>query len=45
MGTGFTTDELREIFSDRFSFRSIELVPDDNDRPFLFVSSLMQRTV
>jgi 2-polyprenyl-3-methyl-5-hydroxy-6-metoxy-1,4-benzoquinol methylase len=44
MGTGFTAEELREIFSDRFAFRSIELVPDDNDRPFLFVSSLMQRT-
>jgi 2-polyprenyl-3-methyl-5-hydroxy-6-metoxy-1,4-benzoquinol methylase len=44
MGTGFTGEELREIFSDRFSFRSMEIVPDDNERPFRFVSSLMQRT-
>jgi SAM-dependent methyltransferase len=45
MGTGFTTQELGQIFSDRFSIRSIELVPDDNHRPFVFLSSLMQRTV
>jgi 2-polyprenyl-3-methyl-5-hydroxy-6-metoxy-1,4-benzoquinol methylase len=44
MGTGFTTEELRGIFADRFSIRSMELVDDDNDRPFRFVSSLMQRT-
>lgn len=44
MGTGFTTEELRQIFSDRFSIRTMEIVPDDNDRPFAFVSSLMQRT-
>jgi 2-polyprenyl-3-methyl-5-hydroxy-6-metoxy-1,4-benzoquinol methylase len=44
MGTGFTAEELRTIFSDRFSFRSMEIIPDDNDRPFRFVSSLMQKT-
>jgi hypothetical protein len=44
MGTGFTMEEIRGIFSDRFSIRSMELVKDDNDRPFRFVSALMQRT-
>jgi SAM-dependent methyltransferase len=44
-GTGFTADELRQIFSDRFRFESMELIWDDNSRPFRFASSLMQRTV
>ncbi len=43
MGTGFTESELREVFSDRFDFRSVELIWDDNDRPFRFVSSVLQR--
>ena len=43
-GTGFTADELREIFSDRFRFESIDLIWDDNNRPFCFASALMQRT-
>lgn len=42
-GAGFTADELREIFSDRFRFESIDLVWDDNNRPFCFESSLMRR--
>ena len=41
---GITNEELRQIFSDRSSIRTMEIVPDDNDRPFAFVSSLMQRT-
>jgi 2-polyprenyl-3-methyl-5-hydroxy-6-metoxy-1,4-benzoquinol methylase len=43
-GCGFTEDELREIFSDRFEFESIELIDDDNNRPFRFESALMRRT-
>jgi 2-polyprenyl-3-methyl-5-hydroxy-6-metoxy-1,4-benzoquinol methylase len=43
MGTGFTAEELREIFSDRFRFQSMDLIVDDNNRPFRFVSSVMQR--
>jgi 2-polyprenyl-3-methyl-5-hydroxy-6-metoxy-1,4-benzoquinol methylase len=42
-GTGFTADELREIFSDRFRFESMNLIRDDNNRPFCFESSIMQR--
>jgi 2-polyprenyl-3-methyl-5-hydroxy-6-metoxy-1,4-benzoquinol methylase len=42
-GTGFTADELREIFSDRFRFESMDLIWDDNNRPFCFESSFMQR--
>jgi 2-polyprenyl-3-methyl-5-hydroxy-6-metoxy-1,4-benzoquinol methylase len=42
-GCGFTDDELREIFSDRFEFESIELIDDDNNRPFRFESALMRR--
>jgi len=34
MGTGFTAEELREIFSDRFRFQSMDLIVDDNNRPF-----------
>lgn len=43
-GAGFTADELREIFSDRFRFESTEVIWDDNNRPLCFASSLMQRT-
>lgn len=43
-GCGFTDGELREIFSDRFEFASIELIDDDNNRPFRFESALMRRT-
>jgi 2-polyprenyl-3-methyl-5-hydroxy-6-metoxy-1,4-benzoquinol methylase len=43
-GCGFTEDELREIFSDRFDFESIDLIDDDNNRPFRFVSAVMRRT-
>jgi 2-polyprenyl-3-methyl-5-hydroxy-6-metoxy-1,4-benzoquinol methylase len=42
-GCGFTDLELREIFSDRFEFDSIELIDDDNGRPFRFESALMRR--
>jgi 2-polyprenyl-3-methyl-5-hydroxy-6-metoxy-1,4-benzoquinol methylase len=42
-GCGFTDGELREIFSDRFEFDSIELIDDDNGRPFRFESALMRR--
>jgi 2-polyprenyl-3-methyl-5-hydroxy-6-metoxy-1,4-benzoquinol methylase len=45
MGAGFTADELREVFSDRFQFHSMDLVWDDNNRPFRFVSSVMERIV
>ena len=44
MGTGFTVAEVHEVFTDRFRMESMELVMDDNGRPFRFVSSLMQRT-
>ncbi len=43
-GAGFTADELREIFSDRFRFHTIDLIWDDYNRPLCFASSLMQRT-
>jgi 2-polyprenyl-3-methyl-5-hydroxy-6-metoxy-1,4-benzoquinol methylase len=43
-GTGFTADELREIFSERFSFQSVDLIWDDLNRPLCFASALMQRT-
>ncbi len=42
-GCGFTEEELREIFSDRFDFESIELIEDDNNRPFRFESAVMRR--
>jgi 2-polyprenyl-3-methyl-5-hydroxy-6-metoxy-1,4-benzoquinol methylase len=42
-GNGFTADELREIFSDRFRFEAVALIDDDNNRPFRFVSALMRR--
>jgi 2-polyprenyl-3-methyl-5-hydroxy-6-metoxy-1,4-benzoquinol methylase len=44
-GCGFTEAELREIFSDRFSFESVELIDDDLSRPFRFVSAVMRRMV
>jgi 2-polyprenyl-3-methyl-5-hydroxy-6-metoxy-1,4-benzoquinol methylase len=43
-GCGFTDAELREILSDRFEIESIELIDDDNNRPFRFESALMRRT-
>jgi 2-polyprenyl-3-methyl-5-hydroxy-6-metoxy-1,4-benzoquinol methylase len=43
-GAGFTADELREIFSERFAIETIDLVWDDNNRPLCFASALMQRT-
>ena len=42
-GTGFTADELHEVFSDRFRFESTDLIWDDNNRPLCFASSLLQR--
>jgi 2-polyprenyl-3-methyl-5-hydroxy-6-metoxy-1,4-benzoquinol methylase len=42
-GCGFTDEELREIFSDRFEFESIKLIDDDDGRPFRFESALMRR--
>ena len=43
-GCGFTDDELRQIFSDRFEISSIELIDDDDNRPFRFESAVMRRT-
>ncbi len=43
-GSGFTADELRDIFGRRFSFESIDRVWDDNHRPLCFLSSVLQRT-
>ncbi len=42
-GCGFTDEELREIFSDRFEIESIDLVDDDEGRPFRFESAVMRR--
>jgi SAM-dependent methyltransferase len=42
-GCGFTDGELRELFSDSFRFESIELIDDDNNRPFRFESAVMRR--
>jgi 2-polyprenyl-3-methyl-5-hydroxy-6-metoxy-1,4-benzoquinol methylase len=42
-GCGFTDEDLREIFSDRFRFESIDLIDDDNNRPFRFESAVMRR--
>jgi 2-polyprenyl-3-methyl-5-hydroxy-6-metoxy-1,4-benzoquinol methylase len=42
-GCGFTDAELRQIFSDRFEIESIDLVDDDNNRPFRFESAVMRR--
>jgi 2-polyprenyl-3-methyl-5-hydroxy-6-metoxy-1,4-benzoquinol methylase len=41
-GCGFTDEELREIFTDRFDIESIDLIDDDNNRPFRFESALMR---
>ena len=43
-GCGFTADELRQIFSDRFEISAIELIDDDDNRPFRFESAVMRRT-
>ena len=42
-GCGFTDEELREIFSDRFEIESIDLVDDDEGRSFRFESAVMRR--
>jgi 2-polyprenyl-3-methyl-5-hydroxy-6-metoxy-1,4-benzoquinol methylase len=42
-GAGFTADELRQVFGDRFQFASTDLVWDDHNRQLRFASSLMQR--
>lgn len=42
-GCGFTDEELGEIFSDRFEIEAIQLVDDDEGRPFRFESALMSR--
>jgi 2-polyprenyl-3-methyl-5-hydroxy-6-metoxy-1,4-benzoquinol methylase len=42
-GCGFSRDELRQIFSPRFEVESIELIDDDNKRPFRFESALLRR--
>ena len=42
-GTGFTAEELREVFSDRFQIDSMDLIRDDSNRPFQFESVLMRR--
>jgi len=43
-GTGYTADEIDEIFAERFVVESAELVDDDNGRPLRFVSSVLRRT-
>ena len=43
-GAGFTADELRQIFGDRFQFASTDLIWDDHSRQLRFASSLMQRS-
>lgn len=42
-GAGFTADELRQIFGDRFRFASTDLVWDDHNRQLRFASALLQR--
>jgi SAM-dependent methyltransferase len=42
-GAGFTAEELRQVFSDRFRFESMDLIWDDSNRPFCFESCLMRR--
>jgi SAM-dependent methyltransferase len=42
-GCGFTDEELRQVFSDGFEISSLELVGDDDNRPFLFESGVMRR--
>lgn len=42
-GAGFTADELRQVFEDRFRIASTNLIWDDHNRPLRFASSLMQR--
>lgn len=44
-GAGFTADELRQIFGDRFRFASMDLVWDDHNRQLRFVSAVLQRIV
>jgi hypothetical protein len=44
-GCGFTDRELREIFSGRFEIESIDLIDDDEGRPFRFESALMRLAV
>lgn len=41
-GCGFTDEELHQIFSAGFEIESIELIDDDNGRPFRFESALMR---
>jgi len=41
-GCGFTDEELRQIFSDRFEIETIDLIDDDEGRPFRFESALMR---
>lgn len=41
-GCGFTDEELRQIFADRFEIESIDQIDDDNGRPFRFESALMR---
>jgi SAM-dependent methyltransferase len=41
-GCGFTEEELRQIFSERFEVESIELIDDDNNRPFRFESARLR---
>jgi 2-polyprenyl-3-methyl-5-hydroxy-6-metoxy-1,4-benzoquinol methylase len=42
-GAGFTEEELREIFAERFRIESIEQIADDHNRRFRFLSAVMQR--
>jgi hypothetical protein len=41
-GCGFTDHELRQIFSELFEVESIELIDDDEGRPFRFESALLR---
>ena len=42
-GAGFVADELREIFSGPFLTESIDLITDDDNRRFRFLSARMRR--
>lgn len=40
--TGFAKDEIVRLFQKRFSFETLQIIPDDDhSRPFKFVSALM----
>jgi SAM-dependent methyltransferase len=42
-GVGYSVDEVDEVFAERFTLVSAEVVADDNHRPLSFVSALLRR--